>query len=131
MIRVIRGRYLLQDKELRDSLACFLNILYVSPPRAAAVIAWPSHSRPTPRASMSVVQPPTVERRYSAERTCGVCLEGVYATRLETDAYAGPGMLRRVGIQSEEREVLWHVESCNNCGHVQIFRRDFVRETPD
>ena len=80
---------------------------------------------------MSVVQQPTVERRSTAVRTCSVCLDGVYVTRLETDAYAGPGMLRRVGIQTEERDVLWHVESCSSCGHVQIFRRDFVRETPD
>ncbi len=80
---------------------------------------------------MSVVQRPTVERRSTPVRTCGVCMDGVYVTRLETDAYAGPGVLQRVGIQSEEREVSWHVESCSSCGHVQIFRRDFVRETPD
>ncbi len=78
---------------------------------------------------MSAVQQPTVERRSTPVRTCGVCLDGVYVTRLETDAYAGPGVLRRVGIQSEEREVLWHVESCSSCGHVLIFRRDFVRST--
>ncbi len=76
---------------------------------------------------MSEVQQPTVERRSAAVRTCGVCLNGVYVKRLETDAYAGPGMLQRVGIQSEEKEVLWHVESCSSCGHVQIFTRDFVR----
>ncbi len=80
---------------------------------------------------MSVVQQPIVERRSTAVRTCGVCLDGVYVMRLETDAYAGPGVLRRVGIQTEEKDVLWHVESCSSCGHVQIFRRDFVRGTPD
>ncbi len=80
---------------------------------------------------MSAAQQPIVERRSTPVRTCGVCLEGVYVTRLETDAYAGPGTLRRVGIQSAKREVLWHVESCSSCGHVQIFRRDFVHKTPD
>ncbi len=79
---------------------------------------------------MSAIQQPIVERRSTPVRTCGVCLGGVYVARLETDAYAGPGVLRKVGIQSEEREVLWHVESCSSCGHVLIFRRDFVRETP-
>ena len=80
---------------------------------------------------MSAAQQPTVERRSTPVRTCGVCVDGVYVTRLETDAYAGPGALRRVGIHSVEREVLWHVESCSSCGHVQIFRRDFARGTPD
>jgi hypothetical protein len=73
---------------------------------------------------MSIMHQPTVERRSMPLRTCGVCLDGVYVTQLETDAYAGPGVLRRVGIDSSDEQVVWHVESCSRCGHVQIFRRD-------
>lgn len=72
---------------------------------------------------------PRRERRSSPNRHCEICLEGVYITRLETDSYGGPGMLRRVGITGSEQDVLWHVEGCNHCGHVQIFRRDWRNGT--
>ena len=78
---------------------------------------------------MPVVHQPTVERRSMSVRTCSVCMDGVYVTRLETDAYAGPGALRRVGIDSSEAGILWHVESCERCGHVQIFRRDLAQDS--
>lgn len=66
-----------------------------------------------------------VERRSSPERGCEVCLKGVYETRLETDAHAGEGVLRRFGIEASEDDVMWHIEGCNHCGHVLIFRRDW------
>ena len=65
------------------------------------------------------------ERRSLPERPCIVCLQGVYVTRMETDSIAGSGGLQRFGIDPSERHVEWHVESCNHCGHVQIFRRDW------
>ncbi|MCZ6915548.1 MAG: hypothetical protein O7I93_02125 [Gemmatimonadetes bacterium] len=66
-----------------------------------------------------------VERRSSPERGCEVCLKGVYVTRLETDSSSGAGALRQLGIDTSEQDVLWHVEGCNHCGHVLIFRRDW------
>ena len=65
------------------------------------------------------------ERRSEPERVCTVCLQGEYVTRMETDSMAGRGGLQRFGIDPSERHVEWHVESCNHCGHVQIFRRDW------
>ncbi len=87
---------------------------------------------------MSVSQQPVVERkserkaerRSMPDRTCIVCLDGVYVTRLETDSYAGRGSLSRFGVDSSSVDVLWHVEACNNCGHVLIFRRDWRDESP-
>ncbi len=66
-----------------------------------------------------------VERRSSPERGCEVCLKGVYETRMETDSYSGEGVLRRFGIEASDEDVMWHVEGCNHCGHVLIFRRDW------
>ena len=66
-----------------------------------------------------------VERRSSPERGCEVCLNGVYVTRLETDSNSGVGPLERIGMDTSEQGVLWHVEGCNHCGHVLIFRRDW------
>lgn len=83
---------------------------------------------------MSVSQQPVAERkaerRSMPDRTCIVCLDGVYVTRLETDSYAGRGSLSRFGVDSSSVDVLWHVEACNNCGHVLIFRRDWRDESP-
>jgi hypothetical protein len=76
---------------------------------------------------MAATQTPIGERRSQPERTCDVCLEGVYVTKLETDGYSGPGTLRRLGLTSGEMDVVWHVEACSNCGHVQVFRRDWRR----
>jgi hypothetical protein len=77
---------------------------------------------------MTATQTPARERRSLPERPCGVCLQGVYATRLETDAYSGSGGLAKLGVTSAEPDVLWHVEACDHCGHVQVFRRDWRRE---
>ena len=66
-----------------------------------------------------------VERRSSPERGCEVCLKGVYQTRLETDSHSEEGVLRRFGIETSGEEVMWHIEGCNHCGHVLIFRRDW------
>ncbi len=74
---------------------------------------------------MSAIPRLRVERRSSPERGCEVCLKGVYVTRSETDSYSGGGPVERIGIDSPERDVLWHVEGCNHCGHVLIFRRDW------
>jgi hypothetical protein len=76
---------------------------------------------------MAIAQTPVAERRSMPERTCAVCLEGVYVTKLETDGYSGPSTLRRMGLTSGGMDVLWHVEACNRCGHVQVFRRDWRR----
>ena len=76
---------------------------------------------------MTATQIPVRERRSQPERTCGVCFEGVYLTRLETDGYSGPGTLRRLGLTSGDMDVIWHIEACNHCGHVQVFRRDWRR----
>ena len=73
---------------------------------------------------MATTQAPVRERRSQPERTCGVCFEGVYITKLETDGYSGPGTLRRLGLTSGDMDIIWHVEACNHCGHVQVFRRD-------
>ncbi len=74
---------------------------------------------------MTASSRPSTERRSAARRRCSACLEGVYETRLETDAHAGPGSLTRVGVDETEQDVAWHVEACSRCGHVQIFRRDW------
>jgi hypothetical protein len=76
---------------------------------------------------MAVTQRPIGERRSQPERTCGVCLEGTYITKLETDGYSGPGTLRRLGLTSGDMDIIWHVEACSHCGHVQVFRRDWRR----
>lgn len=80
-------------------------------------------------ALMAATQIPVTERRSQPERTCAVCLEGIYVTRLETDGYSGPGTLRRLGVTSSDTEIVWHVEACNRCGHVQVFRRDWRRRS--
>lgn len=64
------------------------------------------------------------ERRSQPERVCTTCLQGVYVTRFETDAESGPGSLQRFGFTNSS-DVTWHVEACNRCGHVQVFRRDW------
>jgi hypothetical protein len=66
-----------------------------------------------------------VERRSSPERGCEVCLKGVYQTRMETDPHSEGGVLRRFGIEASGEDVMWHVEGCNHCGHVLMFRRDW------
>ncbi len=65
------------------------------------------------------------ERRSLPDRRCTVCLLGVYVTQMETDSIAGHGGLQRFGIDPSGQHVEWHVEACNHCGHVQIFRRDW------
>ena len=67
----------------------------------------------------------TERRSMPGARACTVCLQGVYVTRMETDSGAGRGELQRFGIDLSERHVEWHVEACNHCGYVQIFRRDW------
>ncbi len=74
---------------------------------------------------MTAVNPETSERRSGPERTCIVCMEGVYVTKLESDAASGPGRLTRYGLQKREEGVMWHVEACSRCGHVLIFRREW------
>ena len=76
---------------------------------------------------MTAADRPRSERRSGPQRTCAVCMEGVYVTKLETDTVAGPGSLHRFGVDPDEPGVLWHVEACDYCGHVQIFRRDWRR----
>jgi hypothetical protein len=76
------------------------------------------------RTDMTATDQTASERRSGPERTCIVCMEGVYITKLESDATSGPGRLTRYGLQKREAGVLWHVESCSNCGHVLIFRRE-------
>jgi hypothetical protein len=78
---------------------------------------------------MTVRETTPAERRSQPERLCTICLQGVYVTRLETDAESGPGMLHRFGL-TNVGDVTWHVEACDHCGHVQVFRRDW-RERPD
>lgn len=77
---------------------------------------------------MTARQTSTGERRSQPERLCTMCLQGVYVTRLETDADSGDGGLQRFGFANAAR-VTWHVEACNRCGHVQVFRRDW-RDAP-
>ena len=60
------------------------------------------------------------DRRSNPERTCIVCLQGNYVTRVERDTTIQPG-------QANMR-MPWHIEACNKCGHVQIFRRDWSEE---
>ncbi len=67
------------------------------------------------------------ERRSLPDRPCGVCARGVYVTKMETDSYAGRGVLQRFGVDSREEGLLWRVEACDRCGHVQIFRQDWRR----
>ncbi len=74
---------------------------------------------------MTAVDRMSTERRSGPERTCIVCMQGVYVTKLETDATSGPGRLTRIGLQKREEGVLWHVEACSKCGHVLIFRREW------
>ena len=57
------------------------------------------------------------DRRSHPERTCMVCLQGAYVVRIETDTTIDP--------ESEKMNMPWHIEACNRCGHVQIFRRDW------
>ncbi len=77
---------------------------------------------------MAATQTPVGERRSMPERPCNVCLEGVYVTRMQTDSYGGPGTLKRMGLVTSDQDVTWHVEACNRCGHVQVFRRDWRRQ---
>jgi len=63
---------------------------------------------------MSHAIPPTRDRRSDSDRVCIVCLQGYYVTRDATD-------YRRDDPESSP----WHIEACNNCGHVQFFRRDW------
>lgn len=65
---------------------------------------------------MATSQSPDAERRSMPERPCIVCLEGVYVTRFEGNAD---------GIVTNDPDVTWHVEACNRCGHVQLFRYDW------
>ena len=74
---------------------------------------------------MTDIDHTTPERRAGPERPCIVCMDGLYVTKLESDATSGPGWLTRFGLQKREEGVLWHVEACNNCGHVLIFRREW------
>ncbi len=74
---------------------------------------------------MTAVNLEATERRSGPERTCIVCIDGVYVTKLESDATSGPGRLTRYGLQKREEGVSWHVEACSNCGHVLIFRREW------
>ncbi len=75
---------------------------------------------------MTAVDRVHTERRSDPERTCIVCMEGVYVTKLESDARSGPGLLTRYGLQKREEGVMWHVEACSKCGHVLIFRREWI-----
>jgi hypothetical protein len=61
------------------------------------------------------------DRRSNPERTCIVCLQGQYVVRIERDATAEPG--------KDRMRMPWHIEACNCCGHVQIFRRDWSDPT--
>ncbi len=83
------------------------------------------------QATMPMPQPRTVERRSMPARTCGVCLDGVYVTRQETDANTGAGALQEIGIGLNEEHVQWHIESCDHCGHVQMFVRSRTRVQRD
>ena len=76
---------------------------------------------------MTAVDPIAPERRSGPERTCTVCMEGLYVTKLETDVDSGQGSMKRVGVMPKTAGVLWHIEACSNCGHVQMFRRDWKR----
>lgn len=64
------------------------------------------------------------ERRSQPDRVCATCMQGVYVTRLEADEQSGAGSLQRFGL-TNSGDVTWHVEACNRCGHVQVFRRDW------
>ncbi len=66
---------------------------------------------------MTTVNPETSERRSGPERTCIVCIDGVYVTKFDSDTGHG--------VQEPIRGVSWHVEACSNCGHVLFFRRDW------
>ncbi len=63
---------------------------------------------------MSQAIQPTGDRRSDSDRVCIVCLQGYYVTRDATD-------YRKDDPESSP----WHIEACNNCGHVQFFRRDW------
>jgi len=62
---------------------------------------------------MSQAVPPR-DRRSDSERVCIVCLQGYYVTR-------DPAEYR----PDDPEKSPWHIEACNNCGHVQFFRRDW------
>jgi hypothetical protein len=57
------------------------------------------------------------DRRSNPERTCIVCLQGQYVARIERDTSVEEG--------KDVMRMPWHIEACNRCGHVQIFRRDW------
>ncbi len=59
---------------------------------------------------------PIRERRSDSDRVCIVCLQGRYVTREAHDYRRG-----------DPENSPWHVEACSNCGHVQLFRRDWRR----
>lgn len=50
-------------------------------------------------------------------RQCVICVQGIHATRMETDACAGRGWLREFGVLSGEESVLW---LCDNSGMSDI-----------
>jgi len=57
------------------------------------------------------------DRRSNPERICIVCLQGQYVMRIPRDTDIDP--------EKDEMRMPWHIEACNRCGHVQIFRRDW------
>jgi len=57
------------------------------------------------------------DRRSNPERTCIVCLQGQYIVQVQRDATVDPA--------TGKVRMPWHIEACNRCGHVQIFRRDW------
>ncbi len=61
------------------------------------------------------------DRRSNPERTCVVCLQGRYVVRIERDTTVDP--------ENGEMRMPWHIEACNRCGHVQIFRRDWCESS--
>jgi hypothetical protein len=50
-----------------------------------------------------------------------VCLQGSYVVQIQTDTTIQP--------ESDKMKMPWHIEACNRCGHVQIFRRDWSDNT--
>ena len=54
------------------------------------------------------------DRRSDSDRVCVVCLQGHYVTRDASDYRKG-----------DPENSPWHIEACNKCGHVQMFRRDW------
>jgi hypothetical protein len=63
---------------------------------------------------MAQAVPPVEDRRSDSDRICVVCLQGYYVTRAAEDYR-----------EKDPERSPWHVEACTNCGHVQLFRRDW------